>query len=337
VPTLDRLAVVGTRSTNGNNKDSAMDSPSKTMGDGETRDTSDIELKPVLRSSGSLSAAASEPTNLQDALRALRDAHEEITHLQARLGDEMVVKPFTSRGMDHTEALRDTSTSDTRNGLEQAYEDTHAAPQLTSEDTSTVYCGCVRINKSGTPHPTVTLDQYFHTPFYMLLLKRLPWLVILLMLQSFSASILASYDSYLEVHIVFTYFIPMIVGTGGNAGNQCSVMVTRALALGMGDAEVVRVIKKEAPIAFITAITLGMFAFMRVAIEYPSDTRSAAAIAITLGVSIVISIALGIMFSYGIEKIQQCDPADGATPLLNTISDLIGIGLLCGIAVAVVP
>jgi len=30
-------------------------------------------------------------------------------------------------------------------------------------------------------------------------------------------------------------------------------------------------------------------------------------------------------------------PADGAAPLLTTISDLIGIALLCGIATSMVP
>jgi len=187
------------------------------------------------------------------------------------------------------------------------------------------------------PGHTMSLQEYFATPFYVLLLRRLPWLVGLLLLQSFSASILHGYDEYLNTHMIFSFFIPMIVGTGGNAGNQCSVMVTRALALGMSDREVLRVVRKESPTALLTGLILALFAFLRVVLEYPDDKTEAAAIAITLGVSIILSIALGIMFSYGIGKMNRCDPADGAAPLLTTISDLIGIGLLCGIATSMVP
>jgi magnesium transporter len=50
--------------------------------------------------------------------------------------------------------------------------------------------------------------------------KRLPWLVALLLLQSFSAAILHAFDELLAKHIVIAVFIPMLVGTGGNAGNQ---------------------------------------------------------------------------------------------------------------------
>ena len=184
---------------------------------------------------------------------------------------------------------------------------------------------------------TMSLQEYFATPFYILLFRRMPWLVVLLILQSFSASILHRYDEYLTRNLVFSFFIPMIVGTGGNAGNQCSVMITRALALGMSGREVLRVIRKECPTALVTAVILGLCAFVRVILEYPNDQVEAAAIALTLGSSVLISIALGIAFSYGIGLLNRCDPADGAAPLLTTISDLIGIALLCGFATSMVP
>jgi Mg/Co/Ni transporter MgtE len=155
------------------------------------------------------------------------------------------------------------------------------------------------------PGHTMSLQEYFATPFYVLLLRRLPWLVGLLLLQSFSASILHGYDEYLNTHMIFSFFIPMIVGTGGNAGNQCSVMVTRALALGMSDREVMRVVHKESPTALLTGLILALFAFLRVVLEYPDDKTEAAAIAITLGVSIILSIAY--VFSHSFHTRAQSD------------------------------
>lgn len=72
---------------------------------------------------------------------------------------------------------------------------------------------------SGAP-PEMSPDDYYKTPWWKLLLKRLPWLVVLLLLQSFGALILNQYDKLLEKHLVLNFFIPMMQGTSGNAGNQ---------------------------------------------------------------------------------------------------------------------
>lgn len=309
---------------------------------------------------------APAPQSLSEALDALAAAQAQIQQLQARLdsgggGHDQ----FASKGMDHShrdaqghERLGgdrvgsrpmdfDLSRSATRNELEAHYE---ADGQLTDHDAEqgvkrggasrmAVWCPCLHSAEADAPGQSNahSLAEYFATPLWRILLKRLPWLIGLLLLQSFSASILHRYDGYLEAHILFTYFIPMVVGTGGNAGNQCSVMVTRALALGMADSEVWCIVKKELPTSLLTAVTLGGFAFLRVIMEFPSSTNEAAAIALTMAVSVVISIGLGIAFSYTIGLMNRCDPADGAAPLLTTISDLIGIALLCGIATGLVP
>ena len=52
------------------------------------------------------------------------------------------------------------------------------------------------------------------------------------MLQSFSAAIMHGFQRLLEQHLVVAMFVPMLVGTGGNAGNQPGVMITRALGSG---------------------------------------------------------------------------------------------------------
>ena len=305
--------------------------------------------------------AAPAPQSLSEALEALAAAQAQIQQLQTRLRDSGDTQ-FGSKGMDHSKHEDgrgggrvgsrpmvdfDLSRSATRNGLESHYEQDGQLTEVDAEQgvkrggvsRMAVWCPCLHSAEADGPGQSNahSLSEYFATPLWRILLKRLPWLIGLLLLQSFSASILHRYDGYLEAHILFTYFIPMIVGTGGNAGNQCSVMVTRALALGMADTEVWRIVKKEIPTALLTAITLGFFAWLRVIAEYPSSGNEAVAIALTLGVSIVISIMLGIAFSYTIGLMNRCDPADGAAPLLTTISDLIGISLLCGIATGLVP
>merc|ERR1712232_741122 len=124
-------------------------------------------------------------------------------------------------------------------------------------------------------------------------------------------------------------------GTGGNAGNQPGVAVTRALGLGgtTRDKSVLRrILVKEASLAVVTASVLAGVAFIRVFAAYPSDIKAAAAIAIAVFAMVELSIILGVCFSILIDMLN-IDPANGAAPLLTTVTDLIGISVLCGVSV----
>jgi len=50
---------------------------------------------------------------------------------------------------------------------------------------------------------------------------------------SFSSFILERFSSLIETHLIVTFFLTMLVGAGGNAGNQSAVMVIRGLATGI--------------------------------------------------------------------------------------------------------
>jgi len=175
------------------------------------------------------------------------------------------------------------------------------------------------------PPVTMGLDEYFNAPFYIILKARLPWLVVLLIIQSFSATILASVDDMLQANVVVALFIPMLVGTGGNAGNQPGVMVTRALA--SGTVPIGRLFLKEAFLGALTAVVMAALATIRVYVEFPADYHQAMAIGITVLFVVFVAIMLGISFSLILDR-GGCDPAAGAAPLLTTISDLVGISIL---------
>jgi len=164
---------------------------------------------------------------------------------------------------------------------------------------------------------------------------RLPWLIGLLLLQSFSANILGAFDTLLDKHLIIAFFIPMLVGSGGNAGNQPGVMVTRALATGSLNKErLMRLLRKEGQIAFGTACALGLVGFFRVLIQEYPNALPALAIVLSLWVVVFTSIFLGIFFSVTLDRFG-IDPAAGSAPLLTTISDLVGISILCVVSLLV--
>jgi len=55
------------------------------------------------------------------------------------------------------------------------------------------------------------------------------WLLGLLVLQSTSSMVLDMYQDLLRNHLVITLFLTMLVGAGGNAGNQSAIKVIRGL------------------------------------------------------------------------------------------------------------
>ena len=128
----------------------------------------------------------------------------------------------------------------------------------------------------------------------------------------------------------------MIVGSGGNAGNQPGVLVTRAL----GSGELSRpgalrdLVFKECSVSVAIASILGIFSFFRVLAEYPTDALSALAIALAMTSVVGISVFLGIGFSVLTDRLG-IDPAAASAPTLTTIADLLGITILCGMALVI--
>lgn len=85
------------------------------------------------------------------------------------------------------------------------------------------------------------------------------------------------------------------------------------------------------------ALTLGFVAYFRIWLVYPEDNLSAASIGIALFCSVVLAVTLSIVFSVLLSTITCCDPADGAVPLLSTVSDVVSILLLVTIASKMLP
>jgi hypothetical protein len=60
---------------------------------------------------------------------------------------------------------------------------------------------------------------------------RFVWLLLLFAAETLTGSVLRLYSKELEAVLTLSFFIPLIIGTGGNAGSQTVTTVIRALAL----------------------------------------------------------------------------------------------------------
>jgi len=170
--------------------------------------------------------------------------------------------------------------------------------------------------------------SYFSTPTWRLVWQRGIWLVGLLVLQSVSSIILKSYSSILNEYTIIAIFLTMLIGTGGNAGNQSATIVIR----GLTTKEVTRrnaykVLLREMGISVIMGLLLVAVAFVRVYFS-SGDMRSTLAIVIALFLTVVTSMTLGSLIPIMLERFD-IDPAHSAAPFLATLMDIIGVLIYC--------
>ncbi len=169
---------------------------------------------------------------------------------------------------------------------------------------------------------------YFSTPLWRMVWQRGIWLVGLLILQSFSSLILSSYSAMINKYTIVAVFLTMLIGTGGNAGNQSATLVIRGLTTKeMTRRNVFKVLLREFGVAMIMSFILVMVGFFRVYWSY-HDLLSATVISLALFLIVVTSIILGALIPMILERFN-IDPAHSAAPFLSTLMDVLGVFIYC--------
>lgn len=173
--------------------------------------------------------------------------------------------------------------------------------------------------------------SYFQTPFWRLIWQRSFWLVPLLILQSVSSFVLSNYQNLIAKNAILIFFLNMLIGTGGNAGNQSGALVIRGLSVGeMTRKNGIKVLLRELRVALIISLLLAIIGFARVFLT-KADSVAALAISVSLSLIIIVSMFLGTMLPLIFERFN-IDPAHSAAPFLATLMDIIGIIIYCVVA-----
>ncbi len=179
-----------------------------------------------------------------------------------------------------------------------------------------------------TPNDT----EYLKTSVFKLWASRIPWLMILMISATFTGMIISKFESALAVLPILTAFIPMLMGTGGNAGSQASVTVIRGISLGQVEfRDFFRVLWKECRVSLLCGIVLGVAAVGKVMLvdnflmKNPEVTIFVAlVVGITLFATIVSAKIIGCALPLLAKKIGL-DPAVMASPLITTLIDTVSL------------
>ena len=168
---------------------------------------------------------------------------------------------------------------------------------------------------------------------------RAPWLILLLITSTFTSLILTNFETRLSP--VLYAFVPMLMGTAGNAGGQTSVTIIRAIAV--GDVEfkdIFKVILKEVSASALLGLTVGLVCFGKImlidSLYDKIEIMTAVIISCVCALSIIMAKFVGCILPLLAKKIKL-DPAVVASPLMTTIVDALALIIYCTVSIAVLP
>ncbi len=166
----------------------------------------------------------------------------------------------------------------------------------------------------------------------LLFRKRVFWLALLVVGNLFAGMALAYYEETIAAHVALIFFLPLLIGSSGNAGAQASTLMVRAIATG----DVVlrdwaQILGRECIIALALGVTMGL-AVAPVGIA-KGGYAIAATVALTMVLVVVVGSIVGIMLPFLLHRFRL-DPATASAPLVTTIADVLGVVIYFTIASA---
>lgn len=180
---------------------------------------------------------------------------------------------------------------------------------------------------------------YMKTSVLGIYRKRIPWLLVLMLSATFTSAIISSFEGALASVIVLSSFIPMITGSGGNAGSQASVSVIRAVSLGEIEFKnIFMVLWKELRVSILCGLTLAAANFVKLMIfdlhSNPNAFMIALVVSLTLLGTIMMSKLVGATLPLLASKIGF-DPAVMANPLISTVCDSLSLLIYFAISTSI--
>lgn len=168
---------------------------------------------------------------------------------------------------------------------------------------------------------------YMDTSFGHLIRARAPWLVSLFIAGLATASVLEHYThSTLASLAMLTWFVPLIISSGGNSGSQSATLIIRAMAVDkIQGSDTLRILRRELTIGLLLGLMLSSVGVLRLMLT--GSTRSLS-LAAAIGLSVMAVVTVGALVGSGVPLLLRrlgIDPAVSSTPFIASVLDIAGL------------
>jgi magnesium transporter len=176
--------------------------------------------------------------------------------------------------------------------------------------------------------------SYLESPVSFVTRKRITWLLLLFLTESLTGTVLRHFEAELQEAVALSFFVPLLIGTGGNAGSQTTSTIIRALATGdidLGDA--LGSLWHEVRVGLLLGIGMAIIAFIR-ALSWGSSTDLALTVSVAILSIVVWANTLGSLLPLLATKLK-IDPTVVSGPVMSTLVDATGLFIYFTIARAI--
>jgi len=150
---------------------------------------------------------------------------------------------------------------------------------------------------------------------------RLPWLLVCMVGEIISGSVIEFHSDILEVVVALAFFIPIIMAMGGNVGAQSSTITVRGLATGqLRLDELWKNIWTETKVGFFIGITIGIIISM-LTYFWQGDYILGMTIGLSLCITVISAATVGTLLPLLFTRLN-IDPAVATGPFITTAVDV---------------
>lgn len=167
-------------------------------------------------------------------------------------------------------------------------------------------------------------EDYLDAGVLIMARKRFLWLLICIVTEAFTSSVLKHYSPVLEHVVALSFFIPLLIGTGGNAGTQASTLMVRGMTLGTIEwRDMGKILLRESCTGLLLGAALAVLGLARAYM-----IGAGAAVGLAVAASIVAVVLMGNLAGTMLPLVARAvklDPAIMSGPFITTVVDVFGL------------
>lgn len=169
------------------------------------------------------------------------------------------------------------------------------------------------------------LDQpYFAASLTQVFRKRIGWLLLLFIAATLTGTVTRYFKEELDTVITLAFFIPLVIGTGGNAGSQTVATIIRAITLDeVRLSNLWQAWRREVSTGFLLGIVMGIVGFAR-AIFWETGIEVAMVVTLTLPIVVIWATTVATLVPILADRLK-IDPTVISGPMITTIVDATGL------------
>ncbi len=187
------------------------------------------------------------------------------------------------------------------------------------------------LNQAAIQAASISDRSYWSLRVGEIVRSRFTWLLVLFVAQTLTSLVMRQFETNLRAAISLALFIPLLIGTGGNAGSQAVATVIRGLALDeIRPRDVVRVVSRELRNGALLGLLLGPVAFVWVLLT---------GLAVNLAFVVAVAVFAIAIWANGVgatvpllASVLGIDPTVMSAPLISTLVDATGLLIYFSVA-----